>query len=157
MSEKKIGTVKQTIALPYEWSMGETATKWFEELKKGKIMGTYCEGCGRVLVPARKFCPRCFIETTKWVQVSDKGVIETFTILTYEYPMQPKKPPYGVAGIKLDGADVAFLHFLGGIDFSNLEEAVKKIRIGMRVQAVWKPPEKREGNIFDIEYFKPIE
>jgi uncharacterized OB-fold protein len=27
----------------------------------------------------------------------------------------------------------------------------------MRVQAVWKPPEEREGAITDILYFKPLE
>jgi len=26
----------------------------------------------------------------------------------------------------------------------------------MRVKAVWKPPEQREGAITDIKYFKPI-
>jgi uncharacterized OB-fold protein len=29
------------------------------------------------------------------------------------------------------------------------------VRIGMRVQAAWKPPEKREGSILDIRYFRP--
>jgi uncharacterized OB-fold protein len=28
--------------------------------------------------------------------------------------------------------------------------------MGMRVQAVWKPPEEREGSVTDILYFKPI-
>ena len=29
------------------------------------------------------------------------------------------------------------------------------VKIGMRVQAVWKPAEEREGSILDIKYFKP--
>jgi uncharacterized OB-fold protein len=30
------------------------------------------------------------------------------------------------------------------------------VKIGMRVQAVWKPENEREGAITDILYFKPI-
>jgi uncharacterized OB-fold protein len=32
----------------------------------------------------------------------------------------------------------------------------KSIKVGTRVQAVWKPADKREGSITDIQYFKPI-
>ena len=42
------------------------------------------------------------------------------------------------------------MHKLGEVD----PDAVK---IGMRVQAVWKPEEEREGSITDILYFKPVE
>jgi uncharacterized OB-fold protein len=31
-----------------------------------------------------------------------------------------------------------------------------KIHIGMKVQAVWKPKEERQGAITDIKYFRPI-
>jgi uncharacterized OB-fold protein len=41
------------------------------------------------------------------------------------------------------------MHMLGEID-------PKKVKIGMRVQAVWKPAEERQGSINDILYFKPI-
>jgi uncharacterized OB-fold protein len=50
---------------------------------------------------------------------------------------------YGV--IQLDGADTGFVHMLGEVDSEQL-------RIGMRVQAVFK--EKREASILDIKYFK---
>ena len=32
----------------------------------------------------------------------------------------------------------------------------KSISIGMRVRAVWKPPEERTGSITDIRYFTPM-
>ena len=48
------------------------------------------------------------------------------------------------------------MHLLGevGEDLGAVRAAVS---IGTRVQAVWKPPEEREGAITDIRYFKPIE
>jgi uncharacterized OB-fold protein len=42
------------------------------------------------------------------------------------------------------------MHMLGEVD-------PQAVHIGMRVQAVWKPPEEREGAITDILYFKPLE
>lgn len=46
------------------------------------------------------------------------------------------------------------LHFIGGINLSTPEEALKILRPGIRVKAVWS--ENRVGNIMDIKYFAPI-
>ena len=32
----------------------------------------------------------------------------------------------------------------------------QEVTIGMRVQAVWKAPDEREGSILDIKYFRPV-
>jgi len=42
------------------------------------------------------------------------------------------------------------LHLIGQAD-------PKKVEFGMRVQAIWKPPQERTGSILDIKYFKPAE
>ena len=42
------------------------------------------------------------------------------------------------------------MHLMGEVD-------PQDVKIGMRVQAVWKAPEEREGAITDILYFKPLE
>jgi uncharacterized OB-fold protein len=41
------------------------------------------------------------------------------------------------------------MHLLGEVD-------PKEIKIGMKVKAVWKETQDREGAITDIRYFKPI-
>ncbi len=81
------------------------------------------------------------------MELSDKGTLLSYTVVNYSEPYQPTTPPiiYGI--IKLDGADTGFTHLLGEVD-------AEKLRIGMRVQAVFK--EKREANIRDIKYFKPV-
>jgi len=141
------------IVLPYRWSMGPVFTRFFDELINKRIMGTKCSSCERVLVPSRRFCPRCFIDTTEWVQVSEKGTVKTWTLITYEFEGQPMPPPYIIGLIDLDGADTALSHFIGGIDLSDLEKALNKVWIGMSVQAKWR--DKPQGNILDIEYFEP--
>lgn len=147
--------LKGYVSLPYNWSMGPTTTRFYEEFKKKRIMGTRCEKCNRVLVPARRFCSECFRETTNWVQVSDEGTIRTWVLIGFAYEGQPKEPPYILGIINLDGADVGLPHFVGGVELDDVETVAKKVRIGGRVKAVWK--ENPEGHILDIDYFKPID
>jgi hypothetical protein len=154
MAEEKSKVLEGMISLPYRWALGPVFTRFFEEFKDKKIMGTRCPKCNRVLVPARRFCPRCFEDTTEWVQVSDRGTIKTWSLITFEFSGQPKKPPYLQGLVDLDGADTALAHFIGGVDLSDLEKVKNKVKIGMRVEAKWR--DERQGNIFDIKYFEPI-
>ena len=52
------------------------------------------------------------------------------------------------AVISIDGSDGGFLHKLG-------EVAPEDVRIGMAVEAVWRPGAERTGSILDIAYFRP--
>lgn len=142
------------VNLPYRWALGPVFTRFFDEFQQQKIMGTRCPACKRVLVPARRFCPRCFDECTEWVQVSDKGTVRAWTLITFTYMGQPKPPPYIQGLIDLEGANTAFAHFIGGIDLSDLDKARDHVEIGMKVEAKWKA--ERQGNIFDIDHFAPI-
>ena len=154
MAKEESKVMEGLITLPYRWSMGPVFTRFFEEFKNKKIMGTRCPQCKRVLVPARRFCSNCFEDATEWVQVSDKGTIKTWSLITFEFTGQAKKPPYIQGLIDLDGGDTALAHFIGGVDLTDLEKAKDEVKIGMRVQAKWR--DKRQGNIHDIEYFDLI-
>ena len=81
------------------------------------------------------------------MEVGDRGTVETYTIVHYPSAVQPVPTPliYGI--IKLDGADTGLAHRISETDY-------EKLRIGMRVQAVFK--EERVGNMLDILYFRPI-
>jgi uncharacterized OB-fold protein len=81
------------------------------------------------------------------VEVGDRGTVQTYTIVHYPSAVQPVPTPliYGI--IKLDGADTGLAHLISETDY-------EKLRVGMRVQAVFK--EERVGNMLDILYFKPI-
>lgn len=142
------------VTIPYELALGPVWYRFFEGLKEEKIWGTKCPNCGRVLVPARAFCPRCFVNMEEWVQVSPEGVVEGWVFVNYEYFGMPVKPPYIMGSIRLDGSDCAFVHMIGGFDLTNIEDARKRVWSGVRVRAVWR--ERKLGTILDIKYFKPI-
>lgn len=139
------------IKVPYGWDAGEYASKFFTEIRdNGRILGTRCSSCGKTYIPPRSTCPECFDRITEWVELSKRGSLLTYTVVDYEVPLiQPSEPPiiYGI--IKLDGADTGFVHILGEVDPDELEP-------GLRVEAVLRDEEEREGNVLDIKYFRPV-
>jgi hypothetical protein len=146
-------TIEGRWDIPYRHTAGQAASRFFRELKENKrIMGVRCPSCRRVLVPPRGFCERCFVPIDDWVEVQDRGTLATFTIVYAQFATLPP-PPYCIALIKLDGADTALMHYVGGVDLRDLEAAKKALSVGMRVQAVWR--DEREGRITDIQHFTP--
>lgn len=139
---------RRAMRIPYRWAAGLTATRFYREIADSKkIFGTRCPKCARVLVPARKNCSRCFQDTEEWVEVGPAGVVTSFTVVHYEIAEIGAPPPYLFALIKLDGADTAFMHRLGGVEAGS-------VKTGMRVTAVFK--EQPGGTILDIDHFKPL-
>ena len=139
--------------IPYEAVLGPTWQRFFEGLTEEKIFGTKCPKCGRVLVPARTFCSRCFVDMAEWVEVSHEGRVAAWALTDYKYFGMPTKPPFIGALINLDGTDCNFLHLIGGFDIKDLNTVRRTVKKGTRVRAVWK--EEKTGNIMDIRYFEP--
>ena len=160
MSEK--ATQEQLILewwmrVPYKWAAGAYVGKWLEELRdNGKIYANKCPNCGRFFTPARPVCGRCHVrmeEWGKWVEVGPKGTVLSCNVVeqSFWYPTKGEmlRVPFTVGIIQLDGAPTAITHYLE-------ETSSEKLHIGMRVEAVLKPKEQRQGNIFDIIHFRTI-
>ncbi len=143
-----VGAVDHAVDARYEWDAGVAVGRFLDGLAEGRILGRDCRGCGRVLVPPRMFCERCFRGTDSWVDVQDTGNVETFSICHVAWDMTPLDEPQLPAVISIDGSDGGFLHVLG-------EVAPDDVRMGMAVEAVWKPEVERTGSILDIAYFRP--
>ena len=152
---KEYRTIETEVRLPYRLAYGETWTRFFEGMKEEKLYASRCSKCNRVLVPARTFCPRCFIDTDEWLEASQEGTVVAWGLTNYRYFAQPIEPPFISALIKLDGTDVNFLHLIGGFEMTNLDEVKKRVWNGQRVKAVWE--EEKLGHILDIKYFTPID
>jgi len=135
----------------YSWTTGIAIGKFLEGLKEGKIIGTRCTHCRRVVVPPRVFCELCFQPTKDWVDLPDTGIINTFSISYIATDTTRLKKPIIPAVIELDGTSQAgFLHIIG-------DAQPESLRIGMRVKAIWSEQAERKGSITDIKYFKPTE
>jgi uncharacterized OB-fold protein len=154
LDKEGLPIIKAEARIPYELALGPTWHRFFEGLKEEKIWGTRCSECQRVLVPARSFCPRCFVEMEEWVEVSSEGVMVGWALTDYTYFGMPTKPPFVSGVIRLDGSDCSFLHLIGGFEIKDLESVKSTIRNGMRVRAIWR--DVRVGGIMDIRYFEPV-
>jgi hypothetical protein len=143
-----------THAMPYEWSIGLYGSKFFQEIKENRrFVGIRCPACGKVYVPPRRVCGPCFKELTEIVPLSDTGVITAFSIVNYPF-IDPntgsQRPiPYTYGYIRLDGADSIFSHIINETDLS-------KIKVGMKVRAIFKDKGDMQGNIQDILHFEII-
>lgn len=148
------GRVTQTRFRPdakYAWSAGEAMSRFLEELQRGRFIARTCTGCDRILFPPRMFCEACFRPTDEWRYVQDTGTIETFSISYLDRDAKRITDPILVGVVSLDGASLkmGLMHYFG-------EMTKEEIRIGMRVKAVWRPPEERRGSVLDVRYFRPL-
>lgn len=135
----------------YGWDAGVAIGRYLRELKEGRLVGTRCEGCRRTVVPPRTVCEWCFQPMSQWVTLQDTGTVNTFSLCYVTWDMQRLQEPEISAVIDIDGTSprVGIMHLLGDVD-------PQEVKIGMKVQAVWKPAEAREGAITDIRYFRPL-
>jgi uncharacterized protein len=135
----------------YAYSVGEVAGKFMEGLRQKKILATRCSKSGMAYLPPRAYCERSFEKCDSWLEASHEGALEVATITTAPFQGSPK-PPYAVAYVKLDGVDTAIAGFVRGLDLSNLEAAVQRLKAGtrMRVEFIDEP----QGRVTDF-YFVP--
>lgn len=150
--DKKITYTWWEPEIQYAWSLGNAMSKFLQGLKEGKILGVHCHKCDRVIVPPRSFCEYCYGPTEDWVELKDTGTINTYSVSYLDPNANRIEEPILIGVISIDGAypkPMGFMHYFG-------EMSKDEIKIGMKVKAVWKPEEEREGSINDIKYFKPL-
>ena len=141
----------------YNWDAGIAMGAYLEGLKQGKLLGIRCPECRRTLVPPRAFCELCFRPLDEWVELSDTGRINTYSVSYVNWDASRRQTPVIPAVVEIDGASpgMAILHLIGDAG-DTLDAITSRLKIGTPVQAVWKPPDEREGAITDIRYFRPI-
>jgi len=140
--------VRQHLTASGTYWAGKMGSLFYTTLRdKKKIIGTFCPKCNKVFWPPRSNCTFCFSELDKTVEIGPYGTVETFTWVTYAEPVHSRPAPFIYAVIKLDGAATGMAHFLDEVE-------IDRVSIGMRVRPVFA--EKRNGNILDIRYFKPL-
>ncbi|UUZ59259.1 Zn-ribbon domain-containing OB-fold protein [Nocardioides sp. B-3] len=136
------------VSLDYLYAASPEESAFFAGLAEGRIIGQRCPVCHKVYVPPRGACPVDGVPTTDEVQLPDTGTITTFCIVNVPFPGQKITPPYVSAYVLLDGADIAIQHLIP-------EVPADEVRMGMRVEAVWRPREEWGTTIENIAHFRP--
>ena len=140
--------VEANLYLPYSYVAGDFRARYLRALKDKKILGTRCSKTGKVLVPAMIASAESFAPAEEFVELADRGIVTTFCIVNIPVIGRTLELPYVAASVALDGADLSI--------FSLIQECKpEEARMGMRVEAVWKPDGERRGDHEDILYFRP--
>jgi uncharacterized OB-fold protein len=148
--QELITGIEVPIYLKYNFTAGSAAARFLHQVKKGVLTGQRCPGCEQVYIPPRGSCPACGCPTEEEVEVADKATVQSFTIVAIPIPNNPIQPPYIIANLVADGANISFLHLIS-------ECVNEDVHIGQRVQAVWKPEEEWDYAMDNIRYFKPVD
>ncbi|HJW69773.1 MAG TPA: Zn-ribbon domain-containing OB-fold protein [Candidatus Binatia bacterium] len=136
------------VRLPYHYVAGDYRARYLRALKDKKILGSKCAATGKVFVMPVVASPESFAPCDTWVELPDRGTITTFCVVNIPVIGRTLEIPYVAASVALDGADISI--------FALIQECPPgEVRMGMRVEAVWKPDGERHGDHEDILYFRP--
>lgn len=136
------------VSLTIQHTASHEESAYLRAIAEGKLLGARTGETGKVYFPPHGADPATGLPTTEFVELPDKGTVTTFAIINIPFQGQRIKPPYVAAYVLLDGADIPFLHLVADVD-------AHEVRMGMRVEAVWRPREEWGFGIDNIEYFRP--
>ena len=133
----------------FEWTVGNWMERFYDGLKEGKLWASKCPGCGRVYLPPRMVCERCFTKCEEWVELPDTGTVQSYTVAHVkvgangEFEELPQ--PEVIALVKQDGADTCVAARLEGGNAS----------VGMKVKVVIDPEAENFVNM--LAGYRPAE
>jgi uncharacterized OB-fold protein len=140
--------VDTDLHLPYHYVAGDWRARYLRALRDKRILGSRCSRTGKVFVPPVINSPESFAPCEELVEVAGRGVITTFCVVNIPVIGRAIEVPYVAASVALDGADISI--------YALIQECrPDEVRMGMRVEAVWKPDGERQGSHEDILHFRP--
>jgi uncharacterized OB-fold protein len=148
LPDEPVTMVTTPVSLRVDHSASEQETRYLLALEQGRLVGQRCPKCRKVYIPPRGACPVDGVPTEEEIELPDHGIVTTFCIVNVPFYGQKIAPPYVCAYILLDGADIAFLHLI-------LDCPAEGVRMGMRVEAVWKPREEWTPGLQNVTHFRP--
>ncbi|MCU7728035.1 OB-fold domain-containing protein [Actinoplanes sp. KI2] len=135
------------VRLAYTHTTSPEEGRYLRALAEGRLLGQRCPVCRKVYVPPR-VCPADGVPTEEEVTVRDHGTVTTFCVVNVPFAGQRLEPPYVVAQILLDGADIPIPHLILGLP-------ADEVRMGMRVAAVWRDRAEWTTSPTNIAHFLP--
>lgn len=143
-----VRSVRTPAELRYAFTAGEATSRFLRGIASKRILGERCGVCNKVYVPARGACPTDGVPTKDQVELAQTGTITSFCVVNLQFYGSAMEIPYTSALILLDGADLSLMHLIQ-------ECPVEQVRIGMRVEAVWRPDDEIGPTLESIRYFRP--
>jgi uncharacterized OB-fold protein len=137
------------MALPNQYFAGRIGSRWIIAMRdRKKIMGLRCGKCDTTCVPPREYCNRCGANIAdNWVDLASTGELVNYTVVRYNDRHLPRRAPYILGQIRIDGADTPLTHIVAGVE-------PEDVYIGMRVKAAFA--DKPVNTLMEIDHFEPV-
>ncbi len=143
-----VTTLASPQRLEYHFTAGLATSRNLRGLAEGKFIGQRCPRCTKVYIPSRGSCPTDGVATDEDVVLANTGTVTTYCVVNVPFAGQSIEIPYICAQVLLDGADISFMGLIQEIPTS-------EVRMGLRVEAVWVPPEELGPTMASVKYFRP--
>lgn len=141
--------VATPLHLDYRASSGRNMAQFLRAMKQKRILGERCPETGQVYVPPRGVTPTSGKPATELVELADRGYVESFCVTRVPIPGRDDlELPYVSGWVVLDGANVGMLGLVADIP-------PEEVRLGLRVQAVWRPDDKLTESADSIKWWAP--
>jgi len=100
-----------------------TIEQFYKFLREGKLMAGKCVKCGKIHLPPRPLCDNCYSQEFEWVNVSGKGKLATYTVISIAPQQFQDLTPYAVGIVQLES----------GLKIPGMIQEVKQeeLKIGM--------------------------
>ena len=137
-----------SIPLEFHYTAGVAGEEFRRELKaNGRFLASKCSKCKNIYVPARMFCPSCFIEIKETKKIEEPGYVYSHTTVNRNRTGEPAEP-MTIALIRFEGVKGGIVHKLD-VNEPNI------VTFGMKVIPILKNTGERTGALTDIIAFKP--
>ena len=138
-----------SIPLEYHYTAGVAGEEFRRELKEhGRLLASKCSKCKNSYVPARMFCPSCFIEMKETKPLDGHGYVYSYTTVNRDRSGNKSSWPTTIALVKFEDVKGGIVHRLEADD-------PETVSIGMKVVPILKSATERSGALTDIIAFKP--
>ena len=138
-----------SIPLEFHYTAGVAGEEFRRELKEnGRFLSSKCAKCKTSYIPARMFCPSCFIEITENTPLETTGYIYSHTTVNRNRAGEPLNEPLTMALIKFEGVK-------GGIVHRLQTDKPMSVSFGTKVVPILRARRERTGALTDIMAFKP--
>jgi len=137
-----------SIPLEFHYTAGVAGEEFRRELKRsGRFLASECSKCKNSYVPARMFCPSCFIEMKERRTLEDPGYVYSYTTVNRNRAGEPNGP-VTIALIRFEGVKGGIVHKLD-------TKEPGEVTFGIKVVPILKETAERTGALTDILAFRP--
>jgi uncharacterized OB-fold protein len=98
-----------------------TIDQFYKFLSEGKLMAGKCTHCGKIHLPPRPLCDRCFHQTFTWLEIAGTGKLVTYTVIHVAPEQFQHMAPYAVGIVELEN----------GLKLPGMITGTKQLQIGM--------------------------